>query len=64
MTGDAGCTAAVLQSLAAAEKLPAVNWGSLCNSFVRSEDAPPCLQEAAVALALRHPEAPSAGIPI
>ncbi|KAK9905743.1 hypothetical protein WJX75_005520 [Coccomyxa subellipsoidea] len=56
--GDPACSAAMLHCLATAEKLPAINVGAMCGSFLQQAHATPSLQEAAVGLALRHPELP------
>jgi hypothetical protein len=63
MTGDPACSAAVLHCLATAEKLPAINVGAMSGTFLQQAHAKPSLQEAAVGLALRHPESPGTGAP-
>ena len=59
--GDPERAAAVLRCLAAAERLPPINMGEMCSSFLRSAEDLPALQEAAVALALQHPDTPGTG---
>ncbi|BDA47327.1 probable protein RST1 at N-terminal half [Coccomyxa sp. Obi] len=59
--GEPEHAAAVLHCLAAADRLPPINVGDLCSSFLQSTNASPTLQAAAVALALQHPDTPGTG---
>ncbi|CAL8472221.1 g11763 [Coccomyxa elongata] len=60
-SGEPERAAAVLHCLAATERLPPINVGDLCSSFLQRAQNLPILQSAAVVLALQHPDTPGTG---